>query len=136
MHCTNTKTVGSAVSKLETSLRNVLVWYGTLVRFVRAFKQRTNVWYLQKKRLPYFFAKIEAYRTAMLSCRFESCGRPWLSHWLSSECTQTIKSTLAGKCKKPNNRILSSVAQPRVGAEGVSVALAKSLRKLFQNTSV
>ena len=64
MHSTDIKTVGSVVSELKTSLRNVLAWYGTLVRLVRIFKQRTNVSFSYlHKRVPFFLAKIEAYRT-------------------------------------------------------------------------
>ena len=55
MRSSNTKTVGSVVSELKASLRNVLAWYGTLVRILRTFKQRTNVPYsqLHKKRIPH-----------------------------------------------------------------------------------
>ena len=69
MHCTNTKTVGSIVSELKTSLRNVLVWYGTLVRLVRSLKQSTSVPYpyLQNKRVPYFLKIL--IRTAILGLK-------------------------------------------------------------------
>ena len=40
MHRTKKSTVRSVVSELQTSLRNALAWYGTLVRLVRSFKQR------------------------------------------------------------------------------------------------
>ena len=52
MHCTNTSTVRSVVRELQTSLRNVLAWYDTLVR---KFKQRTKVPYpyLHTQRVPY-----------------------------------------------------------------------------------
>ena len=42
MHRANASTVRSVVSELQTSLRNVLEWYGTLGRIVRTFKQRTK----------------------------------------------------------------------------------------------
>ena len=55
MHHTNTSTVRSMVSKLHTLLHSVLAWYGTLVRLVCTFKQRTNVPYpyLHNRRVPY-----------------------------------------------------------------------------------
>ena len=67
MHHTNTSTVPSVVSELQTSLCTVLAWYGTLLRLVRIFKHRTNVPYpfLYQKRVLYFLAKIEAYRTVL-----------------------------------------------------------------------
>ena len=70
MHPTNTKTIGSVVSELKTPLRNVLAWYGTLVRLVRTFKQRTNVPYscLHKKRVPH--------KRTVLLCR--NWGVPYL----------------------------------------------------------
>ena len=54
MHRANTSTVRSVVSELQTLLRNVLSWYGTLVRLVRTFKQRTTVPYpyLHNKHVP------------------------------------------------------------------------------------
>ena len=65
MHRTNTSAMRSVVSELQTSLRKVLVWHGTLVRLVRTFKQRTKVPYpyFNQKRIPHFLAKLEAYRT-------------------------------------------------------------------------
>ena len=45
MHHTFTSTVRSAVSELQTLLHSVLARYGTLVRLVRTFKQRTNLPY-------------------------------------------------------------------------------------------
>ena len=74
MHHTYTSTKRSIVSELQTLLRTVRAWYGTLVRLVRPFKQRTNIPYpyLHNKRVPFFSAKIEAYcnyvayRTAIL----------------------------------------------------------------------
>ena len=67
MHRPNNSTVRSVVSELQTSLRNVLAWYGTIVHLVRTFKQRTKVPYLHKKRVPYLLAKIEFYRTVLPS---------------------------------------------------------------------
>ena len=43
MHHTSISTVLSVVSELQTLLRNILAWYGRLVRLVRTFKQRTSV---------------------------------------------------------------------------------------------
>ena len=64
---TNTSTVRNVVSKLQTLLRNLIAWYRALVRLVRTFKQRTDVPYpyLHNKRVPYFLAKIEAYRIVL-----------------------------------------------------------------------
>ena len=53
MHRTNTCTLHSVVRELQTLLRNVLAWYGTLLCLVRTFKQRTKVPYIHKKRVPY-----------------------------------------------------------------------------------
>ena len=55
MHRINTSTVHNVVSELQTLLRNVFAWYGTLVRLVRTFTQRTEVPYpyLNKKRVPH-----------------------------------------------------------------------------------
>ena len=53
MHHINRNAKLSDVSEMQTLLRNVLVWYGTLVPLVRTFEQRTNVPYLHKKYVPY-----------------------------------------------------------------------------------
>ena len=79
MHRSNTSTVRSVVSELQTLIRNVLAWYATLLSLVRTFKQRSKVPYpyLHKKCVPnnciVVLAKIEAYRTVLADGNVPYC---------------------------------------------------------------